>query len=70
MQQLGGSFGDMPIKDIDALRSLQRPFLDPSSALSVALGRFDFDSIWYVHMHRIFGVVAYKLVFGMYLLRD
>ena len=42
-QQLGGFLGGMPPKKIflkfDALRSLLGPFLDPSSALSVALGR-------------------------------
>ena len=43
----------------DALRSLLRPFLDPSSALSAALGRLDSDSIWHVHMRRIYGLVAY-----------
>ena len=43
----------------DALRSLLRPFLDPSSALSVALSRLDSDSIWHFHMRRIYGLVAY-----------
>ena len=33
--------------------------MDPSSALSVALGRLDSDSIWHVHMRRIYGLVAY-----------
>ena len=28
--------------------------MDPSSALSVALGRLDYDSIWHVHTHRIY----------------
>ena len=37
----------------DTLSSLLRPFLDPSSALSVALDRLDSDSIWHVHMRRI-----------------
>ena len=49
--------GVLPPKEnffkFDALRSLLRPFLDPSSALSVALGRLDSDSIWHVHMRRI-----------------
>ena len=35
----------------DALRSLLRSILDPSSALSAALGRLDSDSIWQVHVH-------------------
>ena len=39
-----------PQGKFDALRSLLRPFLDPSSALSVALGRLDSDSIWYTSM--------------------
>ena len=34
----------------DALRSLLRPFLDPSSGFSVALGRLNSDSIWDVHV--------------------
>ena len=41
------------------LRSLLRPFLDPSSALYVVLGRLHYDSIWQVHMRRIYGLVAY-----------
>ena len=33
--------------------------LDHSSALSVALGRMDSDSIWHVYMRQIYALVAY-----------
>ena len=49
--------GGLPPKEIfvkfDALSSLLRPFLDLSSALSVALDRLDSDSILHVHLRRI-----------------
>ena len=57
---VGVSFGSMlPKENVSNLRSLLRPFLDPSSALSVALGRLDSDSIYHIHVRQIYGLVAY-----------
>ena len=55
-QQLGGGVlrGHVPQGKpfkFDTLRSLLRTFLDPSSG---ALDRLDYDSIWHVHMRRIY----------------
>ena len=58
----GVSFGGNFFK-FDVLRSLLRPFLDYSSALSVALGRLDSDSIWHVHTS------ASNMWFGSLLIR-
>ena len=41
-----------------ALRSLLRPFLNPS-ALYIVLGRLHSDPIWQVHIRQIYGLIAY-----------
>ena len=64
----GGLSGHAPQGKFNALRSLLRSFLDPSSALSVALGRLNSDSIYHVHMRRIYGLVAYWFEHRVYFL--
>ena len=37
--------------------------LDPSSALSAALGRLGSDSIWQIHVRRTYGLHGSKIVY-------
>ena len=38
--------------------------LDPSSALSAALARLGSDSIWQIHVRRIYGLHGSKIVYA------